>query len=337
MRAAIFKEPFNLMMEDYPLSIPGKGELLVKVEVCGLCGTDFHIYKGESYSKPPVILGHEYVGIVSDKGPGVLDFELGDKVAIDPNIYCGECKYCRTGRINYCENLKALGVSINGGFAEYSIVPCSQAYILPKGFSLYSAAFSEPLSCCIRGMDQASIKHGEDLVILGGGTIGLLMLQLAKISGAGKIIVIEPIAEKRALASQLGADYVFDPNVDQLYEQITDLTSGGADVVIECVGKSAAADLAIKLARKGGRIVLFGLSEKNDTLNLNLQELFLKELNIKSSLLNPFTFSRALNILTSGKVDVEKLKPVLANLMSLEKILSHPRDLTVIKYQITPN
>ena len=337
MLAAIFKEPFNLSVEDYPLSGLDEKELLIKVEVCGLCGTDFHIYKGESYSKPPVIPGHEFVGIVSDKGYDVFNFEIGDRVAVDPNIYCGECKFCREGKINYCENLKALGVSINGGFAEYSIAPSSQAYLLPKDFSFNSAAFIEPLSCCIRGMDKASIKHGENLVILGGGTIGLLMLQLAIISGAGKIIVIEPIAEKREMAYQLGADYVLDPDSSELLARVNDLTLGGADVVIECVGKMAAAELAINVARKGGRIILFGLAEKKDSINLNLHEFFLKELSVKSSLLNPFTFSRALNLIVNKKVQVEKLNPVLKNLTSLEKILSQPRDLSVIKYQITPN
>ena len=337
MLAAIFKEPYSLEMNDYPLSKLEKKDLLIKVEVCGLCGTDFHIYKGESYSKPPVIPGHEFVGIVVDKGIETNGINIGDRVAIDPNIYCGECKYCRTGKINYCENLRALGVSMNGGFAEYSIVPLSQVHLLPKDFSFNSAAFSEPLSCCVRGMDQASIKYGENLVILGSGTIGLLMLQLAKISGAGKIIVIEPVVEKRSIALQLGADYALDSNSPELLNQVADLTSGGADVVIECVGKSSAADLAVKITKKGGRVVVFGLSEKSDYLNLNLQELFLKELTIKGSFLNPFTFSRAVDLLINNKISVEKLNPVVTKLNDLEKILSQPRNLTVIKYQITPN
>jgi L-iditol 2-dehydrogenase len=337
MRAAIFKGPYSLEMNDYSLSNLDKKDVLIKIEVCGICGTDFHIYKGESYSKPPVIPGHEFVGTVVDKGLEVNGINIGDRVAIDPNIYCGECQYCRAGKINYCENLRALGVSINGGFAEYSIVPLSQVYLLPKDFSFNSAAFSEPLSCCIRGMDQAAIKHGENLVIVGSGTIGLLMLQLAKISGAGKIIVVEPVAEKRLMSLQLGADYALDPSTPELLNQVADLTSGGADVVIECVGKSSAADLAVKLPKKGGRIVIFGLSEKSDSLNLNLQDLFLRELTIKSSLLNPFTFSRAVNLLVNNKVQVDKLNPVIKKLNDLEKILSQPRNLTVIKYQITPN
>ena len=337
MIAALFKSINEIEIENYPLRSLANNELLIKINCCGICGTDYHIYEGKALSSIPVIMGHEFSGTVADSNGFDSRFKVGDKVVIDPNIFCGYCDYCRRGEINFCENHKALGVTLNGGFAEYSIVPSSQVYLLPKDFSFSAAAFVEPLSCCIRGMDQASIKQGENLVILGSGTIGLLMVQLAKISGAGKIIVIEPVAEKREIAYQLGADYVLDSDSPELLTRINDLTSGGADVVIECVGKSTAADMAIKVARRGGRIVLFGLAGKNDSINLNLQEFFLKELTMKGSLLNPFTFSRAINLLVNKKVQIEKLNPVQENLNSLERILSQPRDLTVIKYQITPN
>ena len=337
MRAAVFDKPYSLEIKDYSLPKLKSIEILIKVEACGICGTDFHIYAGESYSKPPVIPGHEYAGIVVDKGNEVTGFDIDDHVAVDPNIYCGECYYCRQGKINFCSNLKALGVTLNGGFAEYSIVPVFQAYLIPKEFSFKSAAFAEPLSCCVRGIDNAAIKLGESIVIIGAGTIGLLMLQLVKISGAGKIILIETIEEKRKLALSLGADFVFDPNSSDMGKDISDLTFGGPDVIIECAGNSAAANLAVNLSKRGGRVVIFGLSEKKDTLNINLQDFFLKELSIKGSLLNPFTFSRAVELLVTGNIKPEKLKPVVSPLDNLNKILSEPRNSSVIKYQITPN
>jgi len=337
MRAAILDKPYNLEIKEYSLTRLERNEILVKVEVCGLCGTDFHIYTGESYSKPPVIPGHEYTGVVVEKGNDVSNLNIGDHVVIDPNIYCGECYYCRNGKINFCSNLKALGVTLNGGFAEYSIVPVSQAYLIPKELSYKSAAFAEPLSCCLRGMDNASIKLGESVAIIGGGTIGLLLLQLVKISGAGKIILIEPVEEKRELAKMLGAEYLFNPFSADTRKNIIELTSGGPDVVIECAGNSAAANLAVSLPKRGGRVIIFGLSEKKDSLNINLQDFFYKELSIKGSLLNPFTFSRAVELLTTGKVQPEKLKPVSFQLNELEMILSKPRNSSVIKYQITPN
>ncbi len=337
MRAAIFDKPYSLEIKDYSLPKLKSKEILIKVEACGICGTDFHIYAGESYSKPPVIPGHEFTGIVVDKGEGVYNFNIDDHVAVDPNIYCGECQYCREGKINFCSNLKALGVSLNGGFAEYSIVPVSQAYLIPTEFSFKSAAFAEPLSCCVRGMDNASIKLGESVVIIGGGTIGLLMLQLVNLSGAGKIILIEPVEEKRKLAASLGADFVSDPNSSEMLRNISDLTQGGPDVVIECAGNSTAANLAVNLPKRGGRVVLFGLSGKKDMLNINLQDFFLKELSIKGSLLNPFTFSRAVELLVTGKVKPDRLQPEIMPLIDLKKILSEPRKSSVIKYQITPN
>jgi len=337
MKAAIFKGPYELHVDEYSLPKIEKSQVLIKVDLCGLCGTDFHIFSGEAPSKPPVIPGHEYVGTVVDKDYHVDALSIGDHVAIDPNIYCGECYYCRHGKINFCTNLKALGVTLNGGFAEYSIVPSSQAYLIPKDLSFSSAAFAEPLSCCVHGMDQASIKLGESVGIIGGGTIGLMMLQLVKISGAGKIILIEPVKYKREMAAKLGADYTFDPNSENINTQIAELTSGGPDVTIECVGKSEATNLALKLTKKGGRIIVFGLSEKKDTMSINLQNFFHKELNIKGSLLNPFTFARSVELIASKKVNVEAFNPVLFKLDNLRNVLNDQRDFSVIKYQVSPN
>lgn len=337
MRAAIFGGPNDLLIKDYTLSKPGDDQILLEVERCGLCGTDFHIFKGHAPSNPPMIPGHEYVGIVRETGSSVKDVKPGDHVAVDPNIYCGKCKYCRTGNVQFCENLKALGVTLNGGFAQYSLVPAGQVYLLPNDFSFASAAFAEPLSCCVHGMDQAAVKHGESVAIVGGGTIGLLMLQLVKISGAGKIILLEPVEFKRKKAYELGADYVFDPYAKGALDEITELTSGGPDVVIECVGNSAAAELSLSLPKKGGRTVIFGLSSSHDKVTINLQEMFHRELTIKSSLLNPFTFSRSIELLITGKIDTGLFNPVISNLEGINKILSEPRDFSVIKYQITPN
>jgi 2-desacetyl-2-hydroxyethyl bacteriochlorophyllide A dehydrogenase len=337
MKAALFNAPNELRITNIDLRKLSSKEVLIKVEVCGLCGTDFHIYKGEAPSKPPVIPGHEYVGIVADKGNGVKNLQIGDHVAIDPNIYCGECQYCRVGKINFCENLKALGVTLNGGFAEYSVVPSSQAYKIPQNFSLRDASFAEPLSCCVHGIDQAAIKHGEIVSIVGGGTIGLLMLQLAKMAGAGKVILFEPIAEKRNLALKIGADFVLNPKDENTLTEFFQLTNGGTDVVIECVGNTAAAELSCSLAKKGGRVVIFGLAGKNDMLSINLQNFFHKEITFKTSLLNPFTFSRSIELLVNNKIQIDKMKPVLSQLELLNQILSNPRNDSITKYQITPN
>ncbi len=337
MKAAIFKGPLDLEVGEYPLSKLGSDDLLIKVEVCGLCGTDFHIFSGQSFSKPPLIPGHEYAGTIVEKGSKVLGLNVGDHIVVDPNIYCGKCYFCRTGKIQFCSNLKALGVTQNGGFAEYSILPSSQAYLIPKDFPFPIASFAEPLSCCVHGIDQASIKHSQTVAIVGAGTIGLLMLQLSQIAGAGKTIVLEPFESKRNLAKRIGADYCFDSKSSDTFKYIYDITSGGVDVVIECVGSHDAAEIALTLPKRGGTAIIFGLSEKVDSVKINLQDFFLRELTIKGSLLNPFTFSRSVELLVSGKIDVESLKPVHDTIDNLKKILSQPRNYSVTKYQITPN
>jgi 2-desacetyl-2-hydroxyethyl bacteriochlorophyllide A dehydrogenase len=339
MLAALFNSPRNISLVDYPISRLEPDQLLVKVGACGVCGTDFHIYKGEAPAKAPVILGHEYTGEIVDAGKDVKNFSIGDRVAVNPNIHCGYCEYCKSGKINLCKNLRALGVTINGGLAEYSIVPISQAYHLPEDFPLSHAAFAEPLSCCIHGIEQANIKVGDKVAIIGAGTIGLLMIQLAILKGSSMIIVFDPLAEKRNLALGLNADYVFDPSEENVIQKMNDLTSGGADVVIECAGNETAAQTSLNIIRKGGTIVLFGLANSEAYLKFNLQSFFHNELTIKSSLLNPYTFQTAVDLLVKEKIKVEPFNPHYFSFKD-EKIISifnNKRDESIIKYMLIPN
>jgi 2-desacetyl-2-hydroxyethyl bacteriochlorophyllide A dehydrogenase len=338
MQAAILKKPYDLEIVDYPLSKLSEKELRIQVEACGLCGTDLHIYAGEAPASPPVILGHEYVGKIVEKGAQVFDFEIGDKVAVDPNIHCGFCSFCRKGEVHLCNTLKALGVNKHGGFAEFSVVPASQAYLLPKEFPGKWAAFAEPLSCCLRGIQRASINPGDSVTIVGGGTIGLLMLQLARLEGSAKTLLLEPIPEKRHIAKQLSADYVLNPNSGEgVLKQVNDITAGGADVVIECVGSREAAELSVKLAKRGGTVIIFGLAAKSSTLRISLHDLFHRELTIKGSLLNPFTFQTAVDLLVSKRIQVEPLNPVSVSLSNISALISKPRNSSVVKYQVLPN
>jgi len=337
MLAAVFNGIKNIELKDFSLRSLDKSELLIKVACCGICGTDKHIYEGKSPSSIPVILGHEYTGIVVERGNNHSKFKIDDKVAIDPNIHCGFCDYCKKGKVNLCENLKALGVTLNGGFAEYSIVPGSQAYLIPKDFDLSIAAFAEPLSCCLRGIEQAGIKHGDSVIIIGGGAIGLMMVQLVKIAGAAKIILVEPEPLKRNLGIELGADYAFSSADDNLLEAIKELTQSQTDVIIECVGKSETAELAIKLAGKGSKIVIFGLAPMDHNITINLQYLFKNEINISNSYLNPFTFKPAIDLLIAGKINVQKLITNQIGLKNINNIFHNNIDTYSIKQQIINN
>src|SRR5512140_2214941 len=173
MKAALFERPhvFNVVRRDIRRLEPG--EVLVRVDACGICGTDIHIVEGTSRSTPPVVLGHEYSGIVEDHGT-VSDVANGAPVAVDPNIACGRCFYCRRGLVHLCENLRALGVDIDGGMAEYCVVPADQLHRLPPGMSAEEGALIEPVSCAVHGIDTAGIQSGDAVVVIGGGTIGLV-------------------------------------------------------------------------------------------------------------------------------------------------------------------
>lgn len=335
MIAAVYKGAENISVEDYPLRGLKENEVLVEVDSCGLCGTDYHIFEGKAPAKAPVILGHEYSGIVVDKSPGLENISVGDSIVIDPNISCGHCKYCKKGLVHHCSNHIALGVTLDGGFAEYSIVPASQIYKLPNDFNLSIAAFSEPLSCCLRGIQQAEIEHGDSVVIIGGGSIGLMMIQLAKLSGASKVILVEPIELKRNAASKLGADLTLDPSENDLSKKLIDFTNGGANVVIECVGKKETVEMSLDLVDKGGTVVIFGLAPANVTAEFDLQKMFRKEIKIHNSFLNPFTFEAAVNLLVSGKIDVSDLISIQTPLANIKDLFYSKNQSGNIKIQVT--
>ena len=337
MLAAVFSGTRNITVRDYSLRPLEKSELLIKVAYCGVCGTDKHIYEGNATSSIPVILGHEYSGTITEKGSKNTKFDIGDKVAIDPNIYCGCCKYCRIGKINFCENLKALGVTLDGGFAEYSIIPVSQAYLIPNDFDLSIAAFAEPLSCCLRGIEHAAISPGNSVVIIGGGPIGLLMIQLVKNAGASRIILIEPDQQKQKLGIELGADYSLNPVEEKISEKIHELTDSQVDVVIECVGSKNAVDQAIKLAGKGGKVVIFGLAPNDQNITLNLQYLFQNELKIFNSFLNPFTIKPAIDLLIQNRINVPKLITKQIFLKDINSFFYNNEFVHNIKVQIINN
>lgn len=311
MKAAYFLG--NQTIETRPLVLPdpGEGQVLLRVCACGICGTDVHIYRGGKGSAdvtPPVILGHEFSGRVEKLGPGVEGLRIGQLVTVDPNIYCGVCPSCREGHKQTCNHMRAVGVTMDGGFADACLVPDTQCVPVPDNLDPELAALAEPLACCLHGIDRAAIRPGETVLVIGGGTIGQMMLQLAKLSGAGKVILSEPVAMRRQLAETLGADGGIDPIHEDLKDRLTALTgSDGADVVIECVGSPRTAAQAIDAAARCGRIVLFGVPAPEAMLQTSLYAIYQKELSILGSFVNPDTHSRAVALLSSGRLQLKSL------------------------------
>ncbi|MCS7221762.1 MAG: zinc-dependent alcohol dehydrogenase family protein [Anaerolineae bacterium] len=327
MQAALYAGVHDIQLVERVRPVPQAGELLVQVHACGICGTDRHIYHGEAPACPPVILGHEFAGEVVAVGPGVSPNWIGRRVAVDPNIYCGRCEYCRDGRIQLCTGLRAIGVTQDGGFAQFCAVPEAQALPVPEGLSLEEAAMTEPVACCLHGIDLAEVRAGQRVAVLGGGAIGLILAQLARARGAIDVVVSEPAAPRRQLAVELGIDSVAPT---ELGERLPD----GADVVIEAAGTRTTAAQALEIARRGATVLLFGVTPMGQKIEMEPFQVFRKELTIKGSHINPFTMRRALALLESGQVQVAPLITHRIGLADLASTLATPAPPEMMKAMV---
>ena len=320
MKASRFLGNKTFAVADLPTPHAGPGELVLRNQVCGVCGTDVHIYHGEPGSadvNPPVVLGHEYSGEVVEVGEGVTGFAVGDHVTVDPNIYCGHCAYCQNGKKQLCPSMEAIGVTRDGGFAQYSRIPASQAFKLEPTVPWEAAAMAEPLACCLHGIDLAGIQVGDKVCVVGGGAIGLLMVQLAKLSGASQIVLSEPNEKRRQVGLQLGANAALDPTRPDAQEAFAQVLGGGANVVIECVGNVPAVKSAFQFAGKGATVLLFSVPKVDATFDLPLFDVYKKELTIKGSFVNPDTHARAVALINSGKVDFD---PIITHRFPLDQL-----------------
>ncbi|MGA7160259.1 MAG: zinc-dependent alcohol dehydrogenase family protein [Bacteroidota bacterium] len=337
MKVALFEKPHSLTVRSTPVRMLLPNEVLLKVQGCGVCGTDVHIVEGTSRSNPPVVLGHEFFGVIEDVGNAVHDLVSGQRAAIDPNISCGVCYFCRRGLVHLCANLRALGVDRDGGMAEFCFVPFEQIHVLPDAMPAEAAAFVEPVSCAVHGIDRANISAGDTVVIIGGGTIGLIMLQLARNAGACRTILVEPLQQKRRIAAELGVDILLNPIDADTKGAVMDFTKVGADIVIECVGKPQTAQLALELARRGGTVEFFGVCSIGEKIPVEPNQVYFKELTIVGSYVNPNTFSRSISLLDAGKVRVDKFQIDKFPLDGVREALALQREGKTIKSIIEPN
>jgi L-iditol 2-dehydrogenase len=315
VRAAILTHPgsFELVQLPEPESAPD--EVVVQVATCGVCGTDRAIFRGEAPAAWPVVPGHEFSGVVVEVGSQVTELAVGDRVAADPNVVDGTCFFCRRGETNLCSGLSPLGITRNGGFAEFAAVPATNAYRLPETISVEDGSLVEPLACCVRGIDQARIGLGDLVAVLGAGPIGCLLIQLARVQGAGTILAVEPDAARRQHAIAAGADFTCGPT--EAAAVLAELRDPAPDVVIEASGRTQTAEWAIGLVRRGGTVVLFGVYPEQERLSVNPFRVNEDELRIVGSLNNPNTHQRAIDLLASGRV---ALDGVITHRLSLEDL-----------------
>ncbi len=333
MQAARLHAVHQLIVEDVPRPVPGANDLLVRVEACGICGSDRHMFRGEFPTTKPVTLGHEFSGIVEEAGAEVEGFRIGSRVTGDPNIACGGCTHCLGGRPNLCHGLSAIGVHRDGGFAEYVLVPQGQAVLLPPDLNPLHGAFCEPVSCCLHAIDVARIPKGGSVAILGGGVIGLLMVELVLLAGAGTVILSTRQAARRQLALELGATHVVDASLDDGFAQIA---PEGVDVVIECAGVAATFVQSFEIARRGGTVVFFGVVPEGEMVAVSPFQLLTKELRLESAWLNPLTHPRAARLIAEGALSLDRLISRSVSIAEIGAILASDPVPGEIKLVVVP-
>ena len=340
MYANIFIGKQSFQFDEKQIATPIGNQVLIRVEACGVCGTDVHIYHGEEGSAEvvqPVVLGHEFAGTVCGVGDMVCTLRNGDHVAVDPNLFCGKCTACRMGRKQLCQNLKATGVTSDGGFAQYCLLSEEQCYRLDNNISFTLGAMAEPIACCLHGIDRAKIKQGESVLVIGGGAIGLIMVQLARLSGASKVVLSEPVEMRRKIGLAVGADAAIDPVSENLNDKLLEiLETEGANVVIECAGNVAAASQAVAAAGYGAKILFFSVPSVNAIYELNLFDVYKKELTILGSFINPDTFQRAINLINTGRIDLAPLITHTYPLKQLEEAILMQKSEESIKVCVLP-
>lgn len=332
MKSVIWFGKGDVRLVDCEVPRVGPKDVLVKIEWCALCGTDLHTIEGDfPASKPPKALGHEYSGTVVEVGSDVRTLKAGDRVVGGPVVRCGVCHFCRSGRQHLCTAATPAG----GGFSEFAVIAETAAYRLPDGIAMDVACLTEPVACCMHGVEVSDIRFGDTVVIIGAGGIGMILSQLAKRAGAGTVIVSEPNEFRRILVTQLGADITVDPTTSDLKSAVDDVTSGrGADVVIEATGSTSACQEALRVAGIGARITLFGCARPADEVKIRPWHMYLNEQVIRAAKSSPYAFVKALGVL--GQLN---LKPIITHkyrLVQFQDALAAAKSRTGVKVLVTP-
>ncbi|NJN97648.1 MAG: zinc-dependent alcohol dehydrogenase family protein [Anaerolineales bacterium] len=340
MKAAVFYGPNDLRLEQVPTPTIGENEVLLKVDMCGICGTDVHIFRGH-FPAPnlPLIPGHEFAGHVVAVGSKVDHVKTDDYVTADINISCGHCYFCRRQQKLFCPQIRQIGVHMHGGLAEYVKAPASSIYHIPTELSPQQGAYIEPLACAVHGQDRANIRPGSSVAIIGGGPMGLAHIQLAKLKGAAPIICSELNPIRLQKAQEMGADAIINANETDPVETVLLLTEGrGADYVIEAVGSIHTYQQAFQMVRRGGTVVAYGAAPNTASLDLKPFDIYSKELTIVGSYAGTYeTWPEAIALIQGGRFDPNKIITQIAPLAEIvEALITAEKNKDVIKIQVQP-
>ncbi len=309
MKAAIFEGVGKIRIDTQPDPTPGPGQVLLRLSGCGVCGTDVHIVRGELTEGivPPVVLGHEIAGRVEVLGEGVTNVSVGDNVAVDPLIACGQCEGCHAGRPNLCDNPTTVGYAVDGGFADFSCVPATHVYKLADDVPAKGGILVETLACVLHGYDRLEFRAGCSAMILGAGTVGLLWNQLLGRSPRALLVQSEPIAMRRELAGRLGADVLIDPSSEDVADRVRQVAPDGIDFIVDASGEPSAIQQAIPLVKRFGTFMIFGVCPSDGTVTINPHDLYQAEAKIIASKMPPLTLGRAARLIEAGLIDYERI------------------------------
>jgi 2-desacetyl-2-hydroxyethyl bacteriochlorophyllide A dehydrogenase len=296
MKAAVITGVGTVEIAEVPDPTPGPQEVVVEVAACGLCGTDLHILQGEFAPTLPVVPGHEFAGRIVAVGSQVTGLATGDRVAVDPSLYCNACHYCRIGRNNLCERWNAIGVTTSGGAAEYAVAPAANCVKLPSHVRTEDAALIEPLSCAVRGYDILRSQLASHVLIYGSGTMGLMMMQLAKRTGAVTVDMVDINPERLETAVRLGCDAAVT-SADEIERPY------GWDVVIDATGNEKAIQDALGRVGKGGTYLQFGVSDYAARAVIEPYRIYNQEITITGSMAVLHSYERAAELFATGVLD----------------------------------
>ena len=335
MKALLLSDYKKLEIADLPVPDLGPDELLVRVAACGICGSDVHGYDGSSGRRiPPIVMGHEAAGVVARVGNGVSDFQEGDRVTFDSTIYCGECAFCRRGEANLCDNRQVLGVSCGdyrraGAFAEFVVLPARIAHHLPENLSFAEAALLEAVSVALHAVSLVPIAKESTALVVGAGTIGLLVQQGLKAAGCSRVFVTDLDETRLSLSKKLGATEALRSG-PELVQQVLQLTGGtGVDVVIEAVGNTPAIRSSIDAVRKGGSVVLVG--NITPEVTIHLQKVVSRQIRLQGSCASAGEYPLAIELMSRGEINVKPLITAIAPLSEgpqwFERLYAHEPNL----------
>jgi 2-desacetyl-2-hydroxyethyl bacteriochlorophyllide A dehydrogenase len=330
MKVATWQGENRFTVDEMPEPTPGRGQVLIEVRTAGICGTDVHATQGLFPWKPPLVMGHEYSGVVIGVGSRVSKALIGRAVACEPGWGCGECSECQARRVSHC-----LRLTRAGGFAERVVLPASAVHALPETLDPVTAAMTEPAACCLAGLETFRMPSEATVLVLGGGVMGLLTMAIARRRGASRAILSDPIAERRDVARRLGADHVIDPAHENLRDRVLELTSGrGVDVGCEAVGKPSLVAETMGLVKPKGIVLLVGVSPKGQPLPIDLYDFHYRELSLHCAYGRGTSFRRALALMPT--LPVSALVTARFPLDRIEEAFAHAAAGRGVKTVLTP-